>query len=140
MRDASRSLRAALTLTAFAFIVATSATGVAGAADDEALPGQALSEQYCVTCHGVGGKGDGPAGLTALPMPRDFTVGQFKFDADGDGRTGTDRDLFLVIRDGGAAVGGNPLMAPWGHLGDDRIHELVAYVRSLEVPRASAGR
>jgi hypothetical protein len=68
-------------------------------------------------------------------MPRDFSVGQFKFDADGDGRNGTDRDLFLVIRDGGAAAGGNPLMAPWGHLGDDRIRELVAYVRSLERPR-----
>jgi hypothetical protein len=59
-------------------------------------------------------------------------VGRFKFDADSDGSTGTDRDLFLVIRDGGAAVGGSPLMAGWGHLGDVRIRELVAYVRSLE--------
>jgi len=88
-----------------------------------------------VTCHGAAGKGDGPAGLEAVPMPRDFSVGEFKFDADGDGRTGTDRDLFLVIRDGGAAAGGNPLMAPWGHLGDARIRELVVYVRSLETPR-----
>jgi mono/diheme cytochrome c family protein len=132
----SGSRRVALALAAASTLVAAAATG-ADPAEDEAPPGRALYEQYCVTCHGVEGRGDGPAGLSALPMPRDFTVGQFKFDADGDGRTGTDRDLFLVIRDGGAAVGGNPLMAPWGHLGDERIRELVAYVRSLERPRSA---
>lgn len=95
-------------------------------------PGQQAYEQYCLTCHGPAGKGDGPAGLAAVPMPRDFSVGRFKFDADGDGHTGTDRDLFLVIRDGAASVGGNPLMAPWGHLGDEQVNELVGYVRSLE--------
>lgn len=96
------------------------------------LPGQALFAEHCALCHGVEGGGDGPAGLPLVPMPRDFRVGRFKFDADGDGRTGTDRDLFLVIRDGAGAVGGNPVMAPWGQLGELRIHELVAYVRSLE--------
>lgn len=130
--------------TAAGVVAAVLATAVAGAgaarADGGPPPGKILYEQYCVTCHGVEGKGDGPAGLVALPMPRDFTVGQFKFDADGDGHTGTDRDLFLVIRDGGAAVGGNPLMAPWGHLGDERIRELVAYLRTLERPRGDAGR
>lgn len=98
--------------------------------------GQELYQRHCSGCHGVAGRGDGPAGLEALPMPRDFSVGLFKFDADSDGRTGTDRDLFLVIRDGAAAVGGSPLMAAWGYLGDDRVRELVAYVRSLERPRA----
>lgn len=105
-------------------------------AQPAALPGRDLYALHCATCHGVEGKGDGPAGLPIVPMPRDFGVGRFKFDADGDGRTGTDRDLFLVIRDGAGAVGGNPLMAPWGHLGEQRIHELVAYVRSLERLRA----
>ena len=69
-------------------------------------------------------------------MPRDFTVGQFKFDADGDGRSGSDGDLFLVIRDGAGPSGGNPLMAAWGHLGDEQVRELVAYVRSLEGAKA----
>lgn len=96
------------------------------------LPGRELYVQHCAICHGPEGKGDGPAGLPIVPMPRDFSVGRFKFDADSDGRTGTDRDLFLVIRDGAGAYGGNPLMAPWAHLGEERIHELVAYVRSLE--------
>ena len=98
-------------------------------------PGQQRYQQLCENCHGPEGKGDGPAGLGAQPMPRDFSVGLFKFDADSDGRTGSDEDLFLVIRDGGMAVGGSPLMAPWGQLGDDSIRELVVYIRSLERAR-----
>ena len=82
------------------------------------------------------GQGDGPAGRALLPVPRDFTVGQFKFDADGDGHSGTDGDLFLVIRDGAGPSGGNPLMAAWGHLGDEQVRELVVYVRSLEGAKA----
>ena len=60
-------------------------------------PGQQRYQQLCENCHGPEGKGDGPAGLGAQPMPRDFSVGLFKFAADSDGRTGTDEDLFLVI-------------------------------------------
>ena len=122
--------------TALAIVLLALAAPAAWAEGDGPPPGKAAYEQHCVSCHGVEGKGDGPAGIAVLPMPRDFSVGQFKFDADGDGRTGTDRDLFLVIRDGGAVVGGNPLMVPWGHLGDEPIHALVAYIRSLERPRA----
>jgi len=116
-------------------LMALAAPALAGDAPTP-LPGEATYRELCVTCHGAEGKGDGPAGIAALPMPRDFSVGRFKFDADGDGRTGTDRDLFLVIRNGAAAVGGNPLMMAWGQLGDDRVRELVAYVRSLEKPGA----
>ena len=107
----------------------------AAAADPAPDAGRVTYEQLCINCHGPEGKGDGPAGIATLPMPRDFSVGAFKFDADSDGHTGTDADLFLVIRDGGMAVGGSPLMAAWGHLGETRIRELVAYVRSLERPR-----
>jgi len=88
-------------------------------------------DTLCASCHGPGGKGDGPAGLTLSPMPRDFSVGEFKFDANSDGEPGTDADLMLVIRDGALAYGGHPLMAAWGHLGDERIAGLVGYIRGL---------
>lgn len=88
-------------------------------------------DTLCASCHGPGGQGDGPAGLAITPVPRDFSVGEFKFDADSDGEPGTDADLVLVIRDGALAYGGHPLMAAWGHLGDERIAGLVAYIRSL---------
>jgi|GEM_PF-5096235 len=44
-------------------------------------------------CHGPTGKGDGPAATALDPKPRNFTGGAFKFDTDGDGKTGTDADL-----------------------------------------------
>jgi mono/diheme cytochrome c family protein len=117
-----------------AFALATLLAAPVHAAE-AGMPGQQRYQQLCETCHGPEGKGDGPAGLGAQPMPRDFSVGLFKFDADSDGRTGSDEDLFLVIRDGAMAAGGSPLMAPWGHLGDDSIRELVVYIRGLERDR-----
>jgi hypothetical protein len=35
--------------------------------------GRALFAQYCVTCHGENGKGDGPAAASLKPQPRNFT-------------------------------------------------------------------
>ncbi|MDJ0787077.1 MAG: cytochrome c [Myxococcota bacterium] len=102
---------------------------------EEPAPGRERYESLCASCHGPEGKGDGPLARDVVPMPRDFSVGAFKFDADSDGRTGTDADLALVIRDGALAYGGNPLMAGFRQLGDDAIAELVAYVRSLERER-----
>lgn len=85
----------------------------------------------CWTCHGKEGKGEGPAGAALNPPPRDFTTGEFKFDANKDGTPGEPEDLFLVIKNGAAAYGGNPSMTPWGHLGDEAIKDLVAYVLSF---------
>jgi mono/diheme cytochrome c family protein len=123
-----------------AALVTTLLLAAAAFAEVDAPPapdaGRTTFETLCVNCHGPLGRGDGPAGRALLPVPRDFTVGQFKFDADGDGHTGTDDDLFLVIRDGAGPSGGNPLMAAWGHLGDEQVRELVAYVRSLEGAKA----
>jgi mono/diheme cytochrome c family protein len=116
----------------FALALAATLLGAQGHAE-AALPGKSTYEQLCVNCHGPLGKGDGPGGLDAYPIPRDFSVGEFKFDADGDGETGTDADLTLVIRDGAGPYGGSPLMAPWGHLSEDQLAELVAYLRSLRV-------
>jgi mono/diheme cytochrome c family protein len=86
----------------------------------------------CWTCHGQAGKGDGPAGKALNPAPRDFSVGSFKFDADKDGKAGTDADLKLVITRGAAAFGGSPLMVSWGSLSSKEIDDVIAYVRSMK--------
>jgi mono/diheme cytochrome c family protein len=108
------------------------------AAGADTAAGKATFEGFCVNCHGPLGKGDGPAGIDILPAPRDFTVGEFKFDADADGTPGTDADLALVIRDGASVYGGNPLMAPWRQLPEKDIHDVIAYIRTLSKSESAA--
>jgi mono/diheme cytochrome c family protein len=111
-----------------ALVLAAPAAFAAG----DAAAGKKNYDTLCFTCHGAAGKGDGPAGAALTPPPRDFSVGDFKFDADKNGTPGEDADLTLVIKNGAGAYGGNPSMAPWGHLSDQDVADLVAYVRSLK--------
>lgn len=99
----------------------------------DAAAGKVTYDTLCTVCHGPGGKGDGPAGVALTPAPRDFSVGDFKFDADKNGEPGMDADLKLIIKNGAGAYGGNPSMAPWGHLSDTDIDDVIAFVRSLKV-------
>lgn len=104
----------------------------ASALAGDAAAGKTTYETLCLSCHGATGKGDGPAGQALTPAPRDFSTGDFKFDADKDGTAGTDADLTLIIKNGAGAYGGSMLMAPWGHLSDDEVANVVVYVRSLK--------
>lgn len=80
----------------------------------------------CATCHGDTGKGDGVAAAALDPKPADFTQAAFWTDRD-------DAHLAKVIKEGGAAVGKSPLMAPFGGaLSDEQIKELVAYLKTLK--------
>ena len=123
--------RNTLTLVLIASLSSLLVSGLASAAGD-AAKGKATFSMLCVSCHGETGKGDGPVGGMLQPPPRDFSVGDFKFDADGDGKTGTDEDLILVIQKGGGAFGGSPLMAPNPSLSDDDIANVIAYIRTLK--------
>jgi len=113
------------------FAAALALAPIAADAAGDAAKGKTLYEANCATCHGPGGKGDGPVGSALQPPPRDFTVGDFKLDADKDGKPGSDADLMLVLAQGAAAFGGSPMMAPWSHLSEQDHADLVAYVRSL---------
>lgn len=106
-------------------------------AGGSAAHGKKTYDVLCMVCHGVTGGGDGPASAAIDPPPRNFTLGEFKFDADKDGVTGTDEDLFTVIKKGGAAFGGNPVMVPWTHLSDGEVTNLIAYIRTLELTRTT---
>jgi mono/diheme cytochrome c family protein len=64
----------------------------------------------CSTCHGTSGKGDGAAGAALNPKPRNWTDAAWQ-------KTVTDDHLYKVIKDGGAAVGLSPLMAPNANYG-----------------------
>lgn len=118
-------------ISAAVLLAAAAFGGSAQAAD--ATAGKTQYDQLCFSCHGFTGKGDGPAGAALQPPPRDFSAGDFLYDADGNGTPGEDADLSLIIKNGAATYGGNPMMAPWGYLGDEAIADIVAYVRTLKV-------
>ena len=112
-----------------AALAAWLAPAPAFAGDAEA--GKAVYTVNCVACHGATGKGDGVVGVALKPPPRDLSSGEFQFDTDGDGQTGTDADLRNVITKGGMAFGGSPLMAPWPTLSEADVENIIAFLRTL---------
>ena len=123
--------RNTLTLAFIATLAILLFAGGASAAGD-AAKGKATFQTLCVSCHGETGKGDGPVGAVLQPPPRDFSKAEFKFDVNGDGKTGTDEDLREVITKGAGAYGGSPLMAPNPSLSPDDINNVIAYIHTLK--------
>ena len=119
-----RHLAVALLASALLAPLAASAAG-------DAAAGKTLFTTNCASCHGDGGKGDGPVGKSLNPPPRDFTKADFKFDTDKDGKSGTDADLKNVIHNGAMKFGGSPLMAPWPAFTDAQLADLIAYIRTF---------
>ena len=91
--------------------------------------GKSLYIQRCFQCHGLEGKGDGPAAAYLPRRPRDFTTGLFKLKTSPpDTMLARDEDIFMAIADGLLANG----MPKWkGTLTDDEIRSLVVYVKSF---------
>jgi mono/diheme cytochrome c family protein len=85
--------------------------------------GQHLFTQYCATCHGDGGKGDGQNASNLNPPVPDLTTAKNLADAAYVRR---------VIAEGSAAVGRSPLSPPWGRsLSGQEIEYLTLYCRGL---------
>jgi len=90
--------------------------------------GKAKYDANCVGCHGASGKGDGPAAAALNPKPQDHTDGKVM-------NALSDKYLFDIIKDGGAAMKKAPFMpASNKKLSDQEISDVVAYIRSLAIP------
>jgi mono/diheme cytochrome c family protein len=101
--------------------------GTAGK-DPIAERGQKVYAQYCSTCHGESGKGDGVSAQGLPIKPQDLTVGA---------QLNPLPDSFLrrVISHGAQSVGLSPLMPAFTpYLSDIQIDEVIRYVRTLAQP------
>lgn len=90
--------------------------------------GRQVYEKHCVECHGESGKGDGPAAMTLVPHPRDFTSGRYKIRSTETGSIPTDDDLVQTVRRGmpGSA------MPAWGTiLSDSDIRDVVYFIKEF---------
>jgi mono/diheme cytochrome c family protein len=91
----------------------------------DAKAGKTKYDANCVGCHGATGKGDGVAAAALNPKPQDHTDGKAM-------KAVSDKYLFEIIKDGGAAVKKAPIMPASGKkFSDQEIWDIVAYIRGL---------
>ncbi len=108
--------------------------------------GRATYEQYCASCHGAEGQGNGPVASVLTVAPADLT--QLRIRHGGSFPT----DSIYAYIDGRADVQahGTRQMPVWGNIWgesetapaseqevDLRIRELVEYIRSMQEPEAA---
>ncbi len=74
----------------------------------------------CKQCHGMLGNGQGAMSLHMNPKPRNFTC-KLTMDAISDGQ------LFWIIKNGSKGTS----MPSYKHLSDNKVWQLVHYIRSL---------
>lgn len=86
----------------------------------------------CASCHGPEGKGDGQAAVALDPKPRSFAEGTFVLDTDGDGKPGSETDLFNVITNGAQKYGGSVMMVGRPDLSEEDRRAMVKFVLSLK--------
>ena len=90
--------------------------------------GKQVYLKRCAECHGMEGKGDGPAAEYMEPRPRNFTAGQFKLRTTKSGELPTDEDLMRVVSRG---VLGTPMPGWEGILSEGQRRQVIAYIKSF---------
>ncbi len=100
--------------------------------------GNVLYKEYCAQCHGLTGKGDGPAASGLEPKPAIHANMPFdKLPMEY---------LYTVINHGGVAVGKSPNMPYWGlTIGQQGVADVIAYLKVTfkgipAVPTAAGGQ
>ena len=92
--------------------------------------GAIIYERSCSVCHGISGKGDGPAAFYnsaySASRARDFTVGNYKFRSTVSGSLPLDEDLFRTTTNG---IPG--LMPSFSGLSPEQRWQVVAYIKTF---------
>ena len=94
--------------------------------------GRDLYTSICWACHGLAGKGDGPAAAGMEVKPRDFTAKEFSV-------AGREEEVYRTISEGAAkSFHGSESMLSWkGSLTPQQIRDVMAYIQTLKTPPAT---
>ena len=80
--------------------------------------GKTIYEKLCLTCHGSGGKGDGPIGRSLIPPAADLTLLAKK----------SDKTIVDTVRNGRPGTA----MPPWkNYLNQSEMNDLLVFLRTL---------
>ena len=85
-----------------------------------AVEGQKIFVMLCAQCHGVAGKGDGPAAERLSPRPRNFTSEKFRFGNDV-------ASIYQTLLNGSPGTG----MRSFRQLPPEKLFALVHFVRKF---------
>ena len=111
------------------FIMIGAASSMA-APEANAKHGSRIYNQYCISCHGSIGKGDGDRMRNEQfdPRPRVHANGNYMNNIP-------DMRFFRVIKYGGKSINFSHIMPQWQHiLSDDDIIDVIAHIRNLADP------
>ena len=89
--------------------------------------GKKVYEKRCWYCHGIEGKGDGPASKTMFPKPRNFTRTEYKVRSTPFGSVPTDEDLFRIITSG---IEGTA-MPFWSTISETERWQVIYYIKTF---------
>ncbi len=98
-----------------------------GETPDAVSEGQKVYEKRCWYCHGIEGKGDGPAAKTMFPKPRNFTRNEYKVRSTAAGSVPTDEDLFRIITSG---IEGTA-MPFWSTISEKERWQVIYYIKTF---------
>lgn len=89
--------------------------------------GRVVYNRYCAGCHGIDGKGDGPAAERLIVKPRNFLLGAYKFRSTRDFQLPLEEDLHRTITRGlpGVSMPAFPLLP------EQEKVALIQYVKSF---------
>lgn len=120
----------------FEVAMAAAQPGIAAVNADDALDGYALYVSQCARCHGIDGdgQGDGMNSPTFGTLPRDLTMGAYRFVSTDNG-VASNRDLRHVLVNGLPTSG----MPSFADLSEAQIGSLVDVLDQFWVNRPQVG-
>lgn len=89
--------------------------------------GKEIYEKRCVSCHGIEGKGDGPAAKFMEPLPRNLATAHFILRTTHWKSLPTDTDLFDVITKGVKTTS----MPVWERLPEKERWQVMYYIKTF---------